>query len=545
MLLPVRLLALPVLVLLAGCRPLANQPLTRPGSSPPGTSSSTAASPADQPSATQPSTAQPPTAQPPTAQPPAAAATSEAPPAADARAAEPLPLTREFRAAWVATVDNIDWPSRKGLPTAAARAELDAIVDRAAELRLNALVFQVRPAGDAFYESSLEPWSEWLTGKQGLPPKPRWDPLAHVIERCHARGLQLHAWFNPYRAAHPAGRTPTAPNHFLQRVPAACVKYGTYRWMDPGDPRSADWSMQVLLDVVRRYDVDGVHIDDYFYPYPEGKLDFPDDRSFARYQQAGGTLPRDGWRRQNIDRFVERMYREVHREKPWVQVGISPFGIARPGVPKGIAAGIDQFAQLYADVPKWLREGWLDYLSPQLYWPIDQAPQSFAVLLPWWHEQNVLRRHVWPGINPGRALQQKPPTRPTELADQIALIRAEKATHGHVHFSWKAFRSDAPQAAGALRQMYREIAVAPATPWLGDAVPERLRANLSGQQVTWRADRDAQFVAVQVETAAGWRTEAVLPANAGGCPVPTGTLRAAVTPLSRTQVAGPATVVGR
>ncbi len=474
---------------------------------------------------------------------PPAEATAATPPPATRSTATPTnpppPLRREFRAAWVATVDNIDFPSQKGLPTAAAKAELDAIVDRAADLGLNALVFQVRPSGDAFYASTLEPWSEWLTGAQGRAPSPAWDPLAYVIERCHQRGLQLHAWFNPYRAAHPAGKSKPAKNHVLVRDPGLCVKYGSYQWMDPGLPRAADQFVEVLRDVVRRYDVDGVHIDDYFYPYPEKKLPFPDDASFAAYQRRGGKLARDDWRRDNVDQLVQRMYEEVRRTKTWVQVGISPFGIARPGVPAGIQAGIDQFGQLYADVPKWLQRGWLDYLAPQLYWPIDQRPQSFAVLLPWWHEQNSSNRHIWPGINPGRALQAKPPIRPTEIADQIALIRAQDASHGHVHFSFKALRSDAPNVAGALRRLYAEPAAAPASPWLGATPPSPL-TNLAWRDnhITWRAAADTHQVAVQAEIAGRWRTLSITPGN--HATLPSGTTRAALTPLSRTHVAAPA-----
>ncbi|HEU4417476.1 MAG TPA: family 10 glycosylhydrolase, partial [Planctomycetota bacterium] len=279
-------------------------------------------------------------------------------------------LVREFRGAWVATVGNSDWPSRPGLPVATLRAELDAIVQRSVELKLNALVFQVRPCADAFYASRLEPWSEWLTGVQGQAPAEGFDPLAYVIARCHEQGLQLHAWFNPYRASHHSSKSAVSKEHVLARLPSACVPYGPYQWMDPGDERAAKWSLAVIQDVVQRYDVDGVHIDDYFYPYPEKGQAFPDERSFATYREKGGRLAVADWRRANIDSFVQRMYEVVHEARPWVQVGISPFGIARPGVPEGIKAGIDQYAQLYADVRKWLREGWLDYLTPQLYWPI-------------------------------------------------------------------------------------------------------------------------------------------------------------------------------
>jgi uncharacterized lipoprotein YddW (UPF0748 family) len=458
-------------------------------------------------------------------------------------------LVREFRGAWVATVDNIDWPSRPGLPVATLRAELDAIVQRAAELKLNALVFQVRPAADAFYASRLEPWSEWLTGVQGKAPPDGFDPLDYVVARCHESGLQLHAWFNPYRASHSKSKSPVSKEHVLTRLPAACVRYGDQQWMDPGDERAAKWSLAVIQDVVQRYDVDGVHIDDYFYPYPVKGQAFADERSFAAYREKGGRLGVEDWRRANIDSFVQRMYEIVHEAKPWVQVGISPFGIARPGVPKSIKAGIDQYAQLYADVPKWLREGWLDYLTPQLYWPIDQKDQSFAVLLPWWHTQNPKRRQMWPGINPGRVLIGKPPSRHDELADQIRLIREAGGTSpGHVHFSFKALRTDAANVGAALRdRIYREPVLAPALAWLGAERPRtptaRLESKAGARTVRWTCDPDTRFVAVQVQTANGWRTDAIVGASTGQCPLSAETLAVAVTAVSRTGIASTAAML--
>jgi uncharacterized lipoprotein YddW (UPF0748 family) len=447
-------------------------------------------------------------------------------------------LPREFRAAWVATVDNIDWPSRPGLPTRAARAELDAIVARAVELKLNALVFQVRPSADAMYASTLEPWSEWLTGAQGRAPDEAWDPLEYLITACHRDGLQLHAWFNPFRAAHPAGKSATAANHVLSKLPSACVKYGTYQWMDPGDQRAADWSLAVIRDVVKRYDLDGVHIDDYFYPYPVKGKPFPDDRSFASYQKNGGKLARDDWRRANIDTFVRRMYETVHQQKPWVLVGISPFGIARPKIPAGIEAGIDQYADLYADVRKWLREGWLDYLAPQLYWPIDQKPQSFAVLLPWWHSVNPKLRHMWPGINPGRMLAGKPPQRPNELTEELALIRAQDASQGHIHYSWKALRTDAANVAGALKSsLYATPAVVPASPWLAGTAPSAPAASVAGKrgsyEVRWTPDPTARFVAVQVCKGSQWTVLKVLGANVGSCKLPADATAVTMTTIGR------------
>lgn len=438
----------------------------------------------------------------------------------------PPPVAREFRAAWVATVNNIDWPSRPGLPAAQARAELDGIVARAVELGLNALVFQVRPAGDAFYRSGLEPWSEWLTGAQGRAPDVDWDPLAHMVERCHRHGLQLHAWCNPFRAWHPSAKSRPAADHVLSRQPGACVRYGSYRWMDPGDERAAEWSLAVLCDIVARYDVDGLHLDDYFYPYPENGAAFPDDASYGRYRRGGGRLGLGDWRRENIDTFVQRLYRSVHEIKPHVLVGISPFGIARPGVPRGIEAGVDQYGDLHADVQKWLREGWLDYLAPQLYWPIDQHKQSFSVLLPWWLAQNDRQRHVWPGLDAGRILQGKAPSRRDELSQQIDMIRtAALRSPGHVLYSFRALRSDAREVAGALKgRLYREPALPPATPWLTAPVPQAPSASIElGSErhlLRWRPASDAPFVVVQVRSPDGWRTHGIVGGEVGSTPLP-------------------------
>ena len=384
-------------------------------------------------------------------------------------------LGAEFRAAWVATVNNIDWPSKKGLSSEQLRRELDAVVDRAVELRLNALVFQVRAAADAFYDSRLEPWSEWLTGVQGKAPDGGFDPLRYVIQRCHRSGLQLHAWFNPFRSRHKASRSAPHSSHVSQRAPHLVRRYGAYEWMDPGHPTAQKWTLAVIQDVVRRYDVDGVHIDDYFYPYPEKGKPFPDDATWRNYRAQGGQLSRDDWRRQNIDAFVERMYRIVHADKPWVMVGISPFGIARPGVPRGIQAGLDQFSELYADVPKWLRNGWCDYLTPQLYWPIDQTPQAFAVLLDYWRAQNPRGRAIWPGLYTSKIRDGGAKIRATELRDEIRLTRRDAGVApGHVHFSFKALRGDHALVGRQLRrEVYTDRARVPTLPWLAPRPTQR------------------------------------------------------------------------
>ncbi|MBK8098480.1 MAG: family 10 glycosylhydrolase [Planctomycetes bacterium] len=456
--------------------------------------------------------------------------------------APPPRVEREFRGAWVATVDNIDWPSKPGLSTAAARDELDAVVARASQLRLNALLFQVRPAADAMYESRLEPWSMWLTGVQGKAPQPAWDPLAHLIVTAHRAGIEVHAWFNPYRARHPASQGPLAATHVANKLPGTCVTFGKYLWMDPGQPLAARWSLDVIADVVARYDIDGVHLDDYFYPYPEKGVVFADDASFRDYQRQGGKLLRDDWRRRNIDDFVYRLATETHAKKPWVKVGISPFGIARRGQPANIQAGIDQFADLYADVVKWQTSGWLDYLSPQLYWPIDQKAQSFAILLPWWLSQNKKQRFLWPGINPGRALQGKAPWRPDELAQQIELIRTQDRAPGHIHFSFKALRSDAPNVGGALRQrVYPAPALVPAATWLPGTAPPTPTAQVqrtdAGLAVSWTPATTARWHAVQAIVERKWRTIAVVGGDTGSTVVPGSAQAIALTAVGNTGLA--------
>lgn len=301
-------------------------------------------------------------------------------------------MATEFRGAWVATVQNIDWPSRKTLSTVEARAEMVRILDAAAALNLNALIFQARPSCDALYASELEPWSEYLTGASGkAPDEAGYDPLAEWISGAHARGMELHVWVNPFRARHFKAESPDAATHVSQMRPELVREYAKYLWLDPGEAEAQEHSLRVILDIVKRYDVDGVHIDDYFYPYPEAKKDFPDDPSWNRYESgehAAGRSPmtRPDWRRDNINRFVERMYREVKAAKGWVRVGVSPFGIWRPGNPEGVK-GFDAFAGLYADARLWMRQGWMDYAAPQLYWALDAKEQPYRALLDWWRGQ--------------------------------------------------------------------------------------------------------------------------------------------------------------
>ena len=393
----------------------------------------------------------------------------------------PPSVPREFRAVWVATVDNIDWPSRRDLTTAEAQAELLAILDRAKELHMNAVVFQVRPAADAMYPSRLEPWSVYLTGAQGRMPSPAWDPLAFAVSQAHARGLELHAWFNPYRARHPSDKSPLDPTHIAVTRPETVKRYGTHLWMDPGEPSVIAKSLAVIVDVVARYDVDGVHIDDYFYPYKErdargAVIPFPDDRSYGAYTKKGGTLALDDWRRFNVDTFVQQMYTRVKATKPWVKVGISPFGIWRPGYPADVR-GFDSYAELYGDSRRWLREGWLDYATPQLYWPITKDGQPYPSLLAWWASENAKGRHLWPGNYTSRVGTAAAWTA-DELANQIAITRRQGNATGNVHFSMSVFMPPKGESAARterdslasrlMHDTYAIRALVPASPWMSN-----------------------------------------------------------------------------
>lgn len=408
---------------------------------------------------------------------------------------EPPPLPREFRGVWIATVANIDWPSQRGLPVAAMRAEMQRAIDTVRRLQLNAIILQVRPAADAIYPSALEPWSEYLSGEQGRAPAPGYDPLAEWIAAAHAHGIELHAWFNPFRARHSSAKSANAATHVSRTLPGAVKSYGDMLWIDPGDEAAAQHSLNVIADVVRRYDIDGVHVDDYFYPYPVaaattapaaaaasaatpaaaapaaisgGVRDepFPDDASWQRYQRAGGRLTRDDWRRDNVSRFVAALYREVHAIRPGLKVGISPFGVGRPDRrPPGIS-GFSQYDRLYADVERWLANGWLDYLAPQLYWPVAQSAQSFPVLLDYWVAANLRGRHVWPGLFTSRIDGSDKSWPIDEITQQIAGQRARTGATGHLHFSLAALNENRRGVTDALAAaVYRDAAWVPATPW--------------------------------------------------------------------------------
>lgn len=421
---------------------------------------------------------------------------------------------REFRAAWVATVANIDWPSRPGLSVAEQKAEADAILDRLVELHMNAVVFQVRPHADALYDSPLEPWSAYLTGQQGRAPEPYYDPLEYWCDQAHARGLLLHAWFNPYRANHPGNPGELAEDALVNARPELVVKLGDkgYWWMDPALQAVQDHSVAVVLDVVERYDVDGVHFDDYFYPYDsynDGE-DFPDDASWKAYREGGGELGRHDWRRAAVDTFIERLAREISALRPEVAFGISPFGIWRPGHPPSVR-GLDQYDALFADARRWIREGWVDYLTPQLYWPIAAEGQSFPALLGWWSRQNPHGRHLWPGMSVSRARDEEGAK---EIVNQVMVNRGMvPEAPGFCVFSMKALQNPNRPVGRALREgPLKAHALVPPTPWLDASPPEppSVRADLAADgscAVAWegRGEEPAFRWVVSAERGGVWQ----------------------------------------
>ena len=384
----------------------------------------------------------------------------------------PPPIQREMRGVWIATVANIDWPSRSALPAEQQRAELDDIFERAVAGGFNAVFLHIRPASDALYDSALEPWGAMLTGVQGV--NPGYDPLSYAVTAAHARGLEIHAWINPFRAGNARDTASLAPAHLFNARRDLVRVYGTQLWLDPGEPATQDHVMRVVSDIVQRYDIDGVHADDYFYPYQQndaaGRLiDFPDSGSYAR---SGSTLARADWRRANVDRFVERMYREVHALKPVIKVGISPFGIWRPGNPAGVN-GLDAYATIYADSRKWLQQGWLDYLAPQLYWAITAPQQSFPALLDWWLAQSTMGRHVWPGLAAYRVADGTASAfSQAELPDQVRLTRTRAAGTGHLLYNTTStLKKFNGAVVASLATLYASRALVPAVPWLDAAAP--------------------------------------------------------------------------
>lgn len=488
---------------------------------------------------------------------------------------DPPPVPRELRAAWVTPIWDRgfrDWPSVAGLSADAQRAELRTTLDRAAAAGLNAVILHIRVAGDAFYPTRYAPWSALLTGASGVAPSPAYDPLAFAIEEAHARGLQLHAWFNPFRAVLPNVPGKLATTHVTRAHPEWIRKYGTQTWIDPGDPAARKFVLETMLDVVKRYDIDGVHLDDYFYPYRESRIVtrrvrrrrvrerreivFPDDRTWKKFGRAKGWTNRDAWRRANIDAFVESLYKGVKDLKPTVAVGISPFGIWRSGTPPGVT-GLDAYDEIYADSRRWLREGWLDYITPQLYWEVSGVQDRFRALDAWWRTQNPRGRFIWPGLYTSRVFGGGDTWPLGEISEQIETIRSTRVgttdLPGHVHFRLAALFADNGRLAARLAADYAEPALVPAFPWLGSRPPAAPRVTVvdtDGPPAVMISPGDSVRVRwwlIQTRGRDGKWTSSLRPAGEGQLTAGSfGTVdpdEVAVTAIGATGIASTATVV--
>jgi len=392
---------------------------------------------------------------------------------AEQRERKPIDVPYEFRAAWVATVANINWPSKPGLTVEEQKKEAISLLDSLSSLNFNAVIFQVRPQADALYASELEPWSYFLTKEQGKAPVPFYDPLDFWIKESHARGMELHAWLNPYRVHHPSSKE-LAATSIAHKMPESVVKLETgYYWFDPSLKSTQDHSLAVVKDIVKRYDIDGIHFDDYFYPYESynGGKDFPDDASWKKYTDNGGTLSRGDWRRESVNTFIENVYKEIKVIKKDVKFGLSPFGIWRPGNPASIS-GMDQYSQLYADAKLWLNKGWIDYFSPQLYWPIGRIAQSYPVLLDWWQKENHFQRHLWPGINVSGITKDERGA--DEIENQIMISRGiTSSSPGVVHWSISPLIKNEPLKARLRKGTYKDQALIPPSNWMASGKVEK------------------------------------------------------------------------
>ncbi|MBX7172868.1 MAG: family 10 glycosylhydrolase [Pyrinomonadaceae bacterium] len=400
-------------------------------------------------------------------------------------------VAREFRGMWIATVANLDFPSKQNLTAEQQKAELIKLLDLATELRMNAVIFQIRSMGDAVYYSDIEPASPFITGQMGenLP----FDPLKFLLDEAHARGILVHVWLNPYRASSPFYTGELPPNHVANTHPEWIRPYSNYKMLDPGLREVQDYLVKIVNDVVTRYDVDGVHFDDYFYPYPDAKQsDFPDEETYKTYKQNGGKLGKEDWRRKNVDDLIQTVSAEIKKIKPNVMFGISPFGIWKANDIDII--GTSSYDAQFADSRKWFQEGWVDYLSPQLYWSTTKNGQKFPVLFGWWKNENKKKKHLWVGLAPYKIGDEKYPDYSSkEIETQIGMIRGTLTDNaGAIHFRALSIAENKDGIKDYLRdKVYRGNAIIPVTPWLDTTAPTSAELTVSKQsdgtvQANWK-----------------------------------------------------------
>ncbi len=368
--------------------------------------------------------------------------------------AQPSPVKPEMRAVWVATVDNIDWPDKPSLNSEEQKKSFYKLLDMHQCNGMNTVIVQVRPASDAFYPSVFEPWSQWLTGVQGQAPVPYYDPLEFMISETHKRGMEFHAWMNPYRAVFNIRNSSIAPAHISRIHPEWFLTYGEKKYFDPGNKDAQQYVLEVVRDVVKRYSVDAIHFDDYFYPYPiPGKI-FPDHASFAKY---GNGMSRDDWRRSNVDSIILKLHDVIKQESSTCQFGISPFGVWRNADkdPKGsnTKAGPTNYDYLYADILLWLKNGWIDYVAPQLYWEFGHKFAPYEVLIDWW-SKNTYGKNCYIGLGVYRAGSNAAWKEKSQLPRQIEKIRNTANIQGMVFYSSKSFEKNPNGWSDSLRLNY-------------------------------------------------------------------------------------------
>ena len=389
------------------------------------------------------------------------------------------PHKREMRGAWIATVANIDWPSKEAIGNSQLQqSEIIELLDRLQNVGINTIIFQVRPTADALYPSTIEPWSHWLTGRQGQDNDIHYDPLLFVLEQAHKRCIDVHVWINPYRVSHQFDINSVAENHIYRQHPEWFWKYGKQWYFEPGLDQTREFLCKVVADLVRRYDIDAIHMDDYFYPYPVAGVPIPDD---AQYRQDSNGIPdRGDWRRYNVNLFIKQFYETVHKAKPWVKVGISPFGIYRNKKSSEIGSqtnGLQNYDDLYADVLLWVNNGWLDYCVPQIYWEIGNKAADYETLIRWWSKY-ASARPLYIGEDIERTVKASDPGNPSRHQQEAKqqLHRQMPAVKGTVLWYAKAAVDNVGNYGTMLRQQYwRYPALQPAMPYIDKKAPGKPR----------------------------------------------------------------------
>ena len=374
----------------------------------------------------------------------------------------------EFRGVWVATVDNIDWPSSRNLNSDSQKVEFIKLLDMHQRNGMNALIVQIRPATDAFYPSQYEPWSEFLTGTQGQPPVPYYDPLEFMIAETHKRGMEFHAWMNPYRAVFNISKSSIAASHITKIHPEWFLNYGDKKYFDPGIKEAQQYVTNVVKDVVSRYAVDAIHFDDYFYPYRIAGKEFPDNDSYVKY---GNGMNKDDWRRSNVDSIILSLFKEIKKENPTCQFGISPFGVWRNIDKDSINgsnthAGQTNYDDLYADILLWLKNSWIDYVAPQIYWEFEQKNAPYQTILDWWSKHSY-GKNCYIGLGIYKAGSNAYWKDTTQLPRQIEALRKTPNVQGMIFFSSKTFDKNPNGWSDSLRLNYfKEPAKTPEMGWL-------------------------------------------------------------------------------